>query len=50
MVGDYDALNHEAHIPLKHTNGRTKQAIDQHVSSEIRQEFELTTQGENRDP
>ena len=41
MMEDYDALNNEAHIPIKHANGETSQEIDRHVSEEIRQKFAL---------
>ena len=43
MMEDYNALNHEAHIPLKHTFERTQSDIEQHVSNEIKKEFDLQT-------
>ena len=40
MMEDYESLNQEAHIPVKHATERTNKEIDQYVSNEIRTEFE----------
>jgi len=41
---DYDALNHEAQIPLKRTIERAPPELEQHVSNAIRQDFEMQNQ------